>query len=30
VAGWTKPWDTGDFRELDEAMVLVGEQGGSR
>jgi len=30
VAGWTKPWDTDDFRELDEAMVLVGEQGGSR
>jgi 8-oxo-dGTP pyrophosphatase MutT (NUDIX family) len=30
VAGWSKPWDTDDFRELDEAMVLVGEQGGSR
>ena len=30
VAGWSKPWDTNDFRELDEAMVLVGEQGGSR
>ena len=30
VAGWTKPWDTDDFRELDEAMVLVGEQGGLR
>jgi len=30
VAGWAKPWDTSDLRELDEAMVLVGEQGGSR
>jgi 8-oxo-dGTP pyrophosphatase MutT (NUDIX family) len=30
VAGWAKPWDTGDLRELDEAMVLVGEQGDSR
>jgi 8-oxo-dGTP pyrophosphatase MutT (NUDIX family) len=30
VAGWTKPWETDDLRELDEAMVLVGEQGGSR
>lgn len=28
VAGWAKPWDTDDLRELDEAMVLVGEQGG--
>jgi len=23
VAGWAKPWDTGDVRELDEAMALV-------
>jgi 8-oxo-dGTP pyrophosphatase MutT (NUDIX family) len=30
VAGWTRSWDTTDVRELDEAMVLVGEQGGSR
>jgi 8-oxo-dGTP pyrophosphatase MutT (NUDIX family) len=30
VAGWAKPWDTSDLRELDEAMVLVGEQGGQR
>jgi 8-oxo-dGTP pyrophosphatase MutT (NUDIX family) len=30
VAGWAKPWDTSDIRELDEAMVLVGEQGGQR
>jgi 8-oxo-dGTP pyrophosphatase MutT (NUDIX family) len=26
VAGWAKPWDTSDLRELDEAMILVGEQ----
>lgn len=24
VAGWAKPWDTDDVRELDEAMALVG------
>ena len=25
VAGWAQPWDTTDVRELDEAMVLVGD-----
>ena len=25
VAGWAQPWDTGDLRELDEAMALVGD-----
>ncbi|GBG36023.1 NUDIX hydrolase [Mycobacterium montefiorense] len=30
VAGWAKPWDTNDVRELDDAMVLVGRQGGTR
>jgi 8-oxo-dGTP pyrophosphatase MutT (NUDIX family) len=30
VAGWAKPWDTDDFRELDDAMLLVGKQGGPR
>jgi 8-oxo-dGTP pyrophosphatase MutT (NUDIX family) len=30
VAGWAKPWDTCDIRELDETMVLVGEQDGAR
>ena len=30
VAGWALPWDTSDVRELDEAMVLVGEEGGRR
>ncbi|GLE52042.1 NUDIX hydrolase [Mycobacterium montefiorense] len=30
VAGWAKPWDTNDVRELDDAMVLVGRQGGAR
>ncbi|MGO9506344.1 MAG: NUDIX hydrolase [Mycobacterium sp.] len=30
VAEWAQPWDTSDVRELDEAMVLVGGQGGSR
>ena len=30
VAGWAKPWDTDDLRELDDAMVLVGEQGRSQ
>src|SRR5438270_12034413 len=29
VAGWARPWDTSDMRELDAAMALVGEQGGS-
>ena len=24
VAGWAQPWDTGDIRELDDAMALVG------
>lgn len=28
VAGWALPWDVGDVRKLDEAMVLVGDQGG--
>ena len=26
VAGWAKPWDTSDIRELDEAMALVGDE----
>jgi 8-oxo-dGTP pyrophosphatase MutT (NUDIX family) len=26
VAGWAKPWDTDDVRELDEAMALVGHE----
>jgi 8-oxo-dGTP pyrophosphatase MutT (NUDIX family) len=26
VAGWAKPWDASDIRELDEAMVLVGDE----
>jgi 8-oxo-dGTP pyrophosphatase MutT (NUDIX family) len=30
VAGWAKPWDANDVRELDDAMVLVGKQGGAR
>ncbi len=30
VAGWAQPWDTTDLRELDAAMALVGDQGGSR
>jgi 8-oxo-dGTP pyrophosphatase MutT (NUDIX family) len=30
VAGWAKPWDTVDVRELDDAMMLVGDQGGSQ
>lgn len=30
VAGWAQPWDTCDIRELDEAMVLVGNEGGRR
>lgn len=28
VAGWARPWDTTDLRELDEAMSLVGDQDG--
>lgn len=27
VAGWARPWDTDDVRELDDAMVSVGEGG---
>lgn len=27
VAGWARPWDTSDIRELDEAMALVGDEG---
>jgi 8-oxo-dGTP pyrophosphatase MutT (NUDIX family) len=27
VAGWAKPWDTSDIRELDEAMALVRDEG---
>jgi 8-oxo-dGTP pyrophosphatase MutT (NUDIX family) len=27
VAGWAKPWNTDDVRELDEAMALVGHEG---
>lgn len=27
VAGWARPWDTADERELDAAMALVGERG---
>jgi 8-oxo-dGTP pyrophosphatase MutT (NUDIX family) len=30
VAGWAQPWDTGDVRELDQAMSLVGGDGGYR
>ncbi|HYX98998.1 MAG TPA: CoA pyrophosphatase [Mycobacterium sp.] len=30
VAGWARPWDTTDIRELDEAMVLVGDEDDSR
>jgi 8-oxo-dGTP pyrophosphatase MutT (NUDIX family) len=26
VAGWAKPWDHSDVRELDEAMALVGDE----
>ena len=26
VAGWAKPWNTSDIRELDEAMALVGDE----
>jgi hypothetical protein len=30
VAGWAKPWNTEDIRELDEAMALVGHENGYR
>ena len=30
VAGWAKPWDAGDVRELDEAMALVGDEDDAR
>ena len=30
VAGWAQPWDTGDVRELDEAMALVGDDSKGR
>jgi 8-oxo-dGTP pyrophosphatase MutT (NUDIX family) len=30
VADWAQPWDTSDVRELDEAMLLVGDQDGAR
>jgi 8-oxo-dGTP pyrophosphatase MutT (NUDIX family) len=30
VAGWAQPWDTGDVRPLDEAMALVGDEGGAQ
>lgn len=30
VAGWAQPWDTDDIRELDDAMVLVGDSDGLR
>ena len=30
VAGWAKPWNTRDVRELDEAMALVGDGSGYR
>ena len=28
VAGWAQPWNTDDIRELDDAMALVGHDGG--
>ncbi|OBB75341.1 CoA pyrophosphatase [Mycobacterium sp. 852014-52144_SCH5372336] len=28
VAGWAKPWNTGDVRELEDAMALVGRGAG--
>ena len=28
VAGWARPWDTDDVREVDEAMALVGDPNG--
>ncbi|MCV7004684.1 NUDIX hydrolase [Mycobacterium gordonae] len=30
VAGWAQPWNTDDIRELDDAMVLVGDSDGLR
>jgi 8-oxo-dGTP pyrophosphatase MutT (NUDIX family) len=30
VAGWAKPWDTSDVRELDEAMAVVGDEDDAR
>lgn len=30
VAGWAQPWDTGDIRDLDDAMALVGGESGLR
>jgi hypothetical protein len=27
VAGWAKPWNIDDVRELDHAMALVGREG---
>jgi 8-oxo-dGTP pyrophosphatase MutT (NUDIX family) len=30
VAGWAQPWDTDDFRELDDALMLVGGSDGLR
>ena len=30
VAGWAKPWNTRDVRELDAAMALVGDGSGYR
>ncbi|MGD1242037.1 NUDIX hydrolase [Mycobacterium seoulense] len=30
VAGWARPWDSTDVRELDAAMALVDDQGGRR
>jgi len=30
VAGWARPWDTNDIRELDDVMALVGDQGDAR
>jgi 8-oxo-dGTP pyrophosphatase MutT (NUDIX family) len=30
VAGWAQPWNTDDVRELDDALVLVGDSDGLR
>jgi hypothetical protein len=30
VAGWAKPWDANDIRELDDVMALVGGHGDAR
>jgi hypothetical protein len=27
VAGWARPWNTDDIRELEDAMALVGHNG---